>query len=146
MVIASLAACGLIVAVLVSMEAGHRIGVFLLAQYPQRARTVPPAIEAAVFGLMGLLIAFTFYGAGTRFDNRRTLAASEANAIGTTYLRLDLLPPETQPGLRKDFRMYVNSRMAVYRAIPDIKAVKAALDQSSVLQHEIWKNVVEAAK
>ena len=57
---------------------------------------------------MGLLIAFTFYGAGFRFDARRNLLVREANAIGTTYLRLDLLPPDTQPELRQEFRTYVH--------------------------------------
>ena len=50
------------------------------------------AIEGAVFGLMGLLIAFTFSGAASRFEARRQLILQETNAIGTAYLSLDLLP------------------------------------------------------
>ncbi len=53
---------------------------------------VSGAIIGAVFALLGLLIAFTFSGAYSRFDARRQLIVQEANAIGTAYLRLDLLP------------------------------------------------------
>ena len=55
------------------------------------------AAEAAVFGLLGLLIAFTFSGAASRFEDRRHLITEEANAIGTAYLRIDLLPGDAQP-------------------------------------------------
>jgi len=55
------------------------------------------AVESAVFGLMGLLIAFTFSGAAGRFDDRRHLVRQEANAIGTAWLRIDLVPAEAQP-------------------------------------------------
>ena len=70
----------------------------------------------------------------------------EANAIGTTYLRLDLLPPETQPELRQDFRAYVHSRLDVYRKIADFKALNAALDQSVALQRSVRNKTVDAAK
>src|SRR5215471_15187301 len=138
--------CGLIGGVLLSIEVGYRTGVLLRRRNPENFQTVPPTIEASIFGLMGLLIGFTFYGAGTRFDNRRNLVVSEANAIGTAYLRLDLLPSESQAELRQDFRMYVRSRLEVYQRVPDIKNITEALDRSSALQEKIWKKVVEAAK
>jgi hypothetical protein len=49
-------------------------------------------VEGAVFGLLALLVAFTFSGAAARFDTRRQLIVEETNDIGTAYLRLDLLP------------------------------------------------------
>ena len=54
-------------------------------------------IEGAVFALLGLLLAFTFSGAATRFEGRRHLIVEEANDIGTAYLRVDLLPADAQP-------------------------------------------------
>ena len=47
---------------------------------------------SATLALLGLLIAFTFSGAASRFDARRDLIVTETNAIGTAWLRLDLLP------------------------------------------------------
>src|SRR5262245_7567760 len=76
--------------ILLSLWAGRRIGKKVIAQHG----TIPASVgslEAAVFALMGLLIAFTFSGALTRFDVRRVQAVDEANAIGTAYLRVDLL-------------------------------------------------------
>jgi len=103
-------------------------------------------VEGAMFGLLGLLIAFSFSAAAGRFERRRTLIVEEANAIGTAYLRLDLLPPEAQPPLRADFRRYVDSRLAVYEAIPDVESVKERLARSSELQREIWARAVDAAR
>src|SRR6185312_7460933 len=55
------------------------------------------AIEGAVFALFGLLLAFTFSGAVARYDAHRQLVVQESNAIRVAYLRLDLLPAESQP-------------------------------------------------
>ena len=137
---------GLVAGILLSIEAGYQIGLRRRAHLPAGVRGVSPTLEASVFGLMGLLIAFTFYGAGARFDIRRNLVAQEANTIGTAYLRLDLLPEEAQPALRDVFREYLRSRLAVYQAIPDIKAVKAALERSAALQSKVWSDAVDAAR
>jgi hypothetical protein len=145
-VLFSFVVSGLIGAVLLSLECGHRLGVRQRARSPHTVPTVHPTIEASVFGLMGILIGFTFYGAGSRFDNRRSLAIKEANAIGTSYLRLDLLPAEIRPGLQEDFRAYLRSRLEVERKIPDVNAVRTALHRSSTLQSSLWKSVVAAAK
>ncbi|HEY2384227.1 MAG TPA: DUF4239 domain-containing protein [Terriglobia bacterium] len=137
---------GLVGAVLLTIDCGYRMGIRLRSRNPQRFQSLHPTIDASIFGLMGLLIAFTFSGAATRFDFRRSLVVQEANAIGTAYLRLDLLPPEKQPELREGFRNYVRSRLSVNAAIPDVKAVQAALDRSTALQESIWKKTVEAVE
>src|SRR5207344_161666 len=49
------------------------------------------AVEGAVFALFGLMVAFSFSGAVSRFDSRRALITEEANDIGTAYLRIELL-------------------------------------------------------
>ena len=137
--------CATVAAIVLSIEAGHQVG--LHHWFGARQKTgAYSTIEAAIFGLMGLLIAFTFYGAAARFDIRRNLIVQEANAIGTAYLRLDLLPPEVQPELRVDFRKYVTSRLAVHRKIPDMQAVKAELARSKALQDQIWKKAVAGTK
>ena len=80
-------------------RAGHRLGQRRLAQRRQREPGKGAgAAEAAVFGLMGLLIAFTFSGAAERFEARRHLVTQEVNAIGTAWLRLDLLPASSPAG------------------------------------------------
>ncbi len=82
--------------VLVCLEAGWRAGRRRARLESHNAFAGQGTVEAAVFGLMALLMAFTFSGAASRFDSKRQLVIQEANAIGTAYLRLDLLPPAAQ--------------------------------------------------
>ena len=102
------------------------------------------ALEGAVFGLMGLLLAFTFGSAAVRFETRRNLIVEEANDIGTAYLRLDLLPEAAQPALRQAFRQYVDARLDVYRALPDFDAARTKMERVQELQSEIWAASVAA--
>ncbi len=106
---------------------------------------VSGAIIGAVFALFGLLIAFTFSGAYSRFDGRRQLIVQEANAIGTAYLRLDLLPVSTQAPLRETFREYAASRAAMYEKLTDIAAARDELARATTLQKEIWAQAVAAS-
>uniref|UniRef100_Q01UC2 DUF4239 domain-containing protein n=1 Tax=Solibacter usitatus (strain Ellin6076) TaxID=234267 RepID=Q01UC2_SOLUE len=137
----------LLLTMLLLMEAGRSFGI----RWRNRNRDAPPgtgAVEAAVFGLMGLLFAFTFYGAETRFEARRNLIVEEANAIDAAYLHLDLLEANAQPELRELFRKYIRSRLDIYRNVPDWEdadAVKRELAQSSALQKEIWRQAIAAS-
>ena len=106
---------------------------------------VSGAVIGAVFALFGLLIAFTFSGAYSRFDGRRQLIVQEANAIGTAYLRLDLLPVSAQAPLRKTFRAYTVSRAALYEKLTDESAKRVELTRASELQREIWTQAVAAS-
>lgn len=134
---------GLFAVMLVLMEVGWRVGVRRKRQDAAGAHVGLGAIDGAVFGLMGLLVAFTFSGAGTRFDARRHLIGEETNAIGTAYLRVDLLPAAAQPELRDDFRNYVDARLGYYKNLSlDDAAAKAELDRSVALQKKIWAESV----
>jgi hypothetical protein len=130
------------VALLAMLEVGRRISARRTAIDPEGARAGLGAVEGAVFGVLGLMIAFTFSGAASRFEDRRHLITQEANAIGTAWLRIQALPAEAQPALRDKFRRYVDARIETYRRVPDMAAVKAELDRSIVLQGEIWAAAV----
>jgi hypothetical protein len=142
----SLLALGLFVGMVLLLELGRRIGVRRIANDPEGAQAGTGAVDGAVFALLGLLIAFTFSGAATRFDERRNLIVQETNDIGTAYLRLDLLPASAQPALRDLFRRYVDSRLEVYRKLPDIEAARSELVRSNKLQGEIWSQAVAAGR
>jgi hypothetical protein len=134
----------LFLGVLLSLLIGRRIGVRRVAQDPEGARAGVAAVEGAVFALMGLLIAFTFSGAAARFDARRHLIIEETNAIGTAWLRLDLLSAASQPAIRQGFRDYLDARLATYRNFPDQLVARAELAKSVRLQGEIWKRTATA--
>jgi len=136
----------LFVGLLVCLELGRRWGTRQIQRDPEGARIGTGAVEGAVFALLGLLIAFTFSGAAERLDRRRQQIVEEANAIGTAWLRLDLLPADRQPALRGLFRQYVDSRLAAYRKLADLDAAQTELNRSVRLQNEIWRESVEAAR
>lgn len=132
------------IAIVLSIEAGRRIGNRHLAQDPEGARQGIGAIEGAVFGLLALLIAFTFSGAASRLDQRRALIVAETNAMGTAWLRLDLLPAGEQPAVRQAFRDYVDARIDYYRDLREDEIDEAAHDRANDLQQTIWKHTVAA--
>lgn len=139
--VVALSAC-----IVVLLEIGRRIGARRLATEGEVAAKGLGALEGAVFALLGLMIAFSFSGALARFDARRHLVVQEANAIGTAWLRSDLLPPESQPKARELFRRYLDSRIETYRKVPDMAAVRQELARSAELQKEIWQLAISSSR
>ncbi len=68
-------------AVMASLEVGYRIGCNNSKKNPELGFEGTGAMEAAIFSLVGLLLAFSFSGASSRFEARRQLIVQEANAI-----------------------------------------------------------------
>ena len=131
-------AAGLFALLLVVLECGYRAG-------RREARDAHPVagaqigtIQGAVLGLLGLLLAFSFAAAGSRFLERQDLITQEANSIGTAYLRADLLEPPHRADLRAALRRYTEHRVAAsarLRGIPD----PAVLAEVERLHAEIWR-------
>ncbi len=104
----------------------------------------PPDLGATLGGLLGLLallLAFTFGMAGERFDWRKTLLVEEANAIGTSWLRADLLPEPQATQARQVLRAYTQARLDL--AVSSTRA--AAITRSEKLQSELWGITRDAA-
>jgi len=112
-----LAFSGFLLAMLAVCELGRRFGMARIARDPDGLAKGMGAADGAVFALLGLLLAFTFSGAASRFEDRRHLVTAEANAIGTAYLRVDLLSPAVQPAMKDLFRRYLDGRFAAYAKI-----------------------------
>jgi hypothetical protein len=136
----------LFLGMLLSTEIGRRIGLTRFKHDNEGSHKGIGAVEGAVFGLLGLLIAFTFSGALERFEDRRHLITEETNDIGTAWLRIDLIPTDTQPKMRELFRFYVDSRLETLRDVENMTSVMAGLKRSADLQAEIWKLAVTACK
>ena len=116
-----------------------------MASDPAGAQAGTGAVEGAVFALVGLLIAFTFSGAASRFDARRDLIVAETNAVGTAWLRLDLLPATNRPSATASLQ-YLDARLAVYRKLPDMEAAQAELTKATALQTTIWAQALAAGQ
>lgn len=128
----------LFVGMVACAEAGRYLARRRAKHDPDGAWQGMGVVDGAIFGLLGLLVAFSFSGAASRFDVRRNLIVEETNTIGTAYLRLDLLPSAAQPAIRDKFKQYVDSRIRTYSLFPDVAAVNAEVEKGKSLQAEIW--------
>jgi len=139
-------AVGLFVGMLAMQHVGYGIAMRRMAIDPDSVKKGAGVIEGAVFGLLSLLIAFTFSGAVARFDARRHLVSDEAIRIGTAWDRIRMLPDETQPALRDLFKRYLDARLETYSDPANTEGTKASWDHSLQLQEQIWAEGVTAAQ
>lgn len=96
-------------------------------------------VLAATLTLLGLLIGFAFSMAVNRYDLRKTCEEAEANAIGTEYLRADLLPPAEAAKVRDLLREYIRQRILFYTA-PKAQQPRVNADTAD-LQNQLWAAV-----
>ncbi len=101
-------------------------------------------VQAAVFALLGLLLAFTVSMSVGRYDTRKQDLVDEVNAIGVAYLRADLLPPAQQAVADQRFRRYVDLRLA--SASPTWEQDTALRNQMSAVQQQLWTQGVAIAR
>ncbi|MBL0921269.1 MAG: hypothetical protein IBJ10_03965 [Phycisphaerales bacterium] len=104
-------------ALALATEVGYRFGRRAVRHHEAPASGPVGAIQGAMLGLLGLLLGFSFAGAAGRFMERQDLIIREANAIGTAYLRADLLDEPHAAHLRTSLAEYVRHRIAVSRTL-----------------------------
>lgn len=136
---------GTVIVLLVAGELGFRYARARSAAVDDHWRTQATSIQAATLGLLALLLGFTFSIAVQRFDARRALVVDEANAIGTAYLRVDVLPAAVQPEMRQLLREYTDLRLRAFSGVI-LDENAARLDrESQQLQERMWAHVSAAA-
>ena len=131
---------------LLLLEVGRRLGVRRRPKETEGEWGGLGTVEGAVFALFGLMVAFTFSGAASRFNEKRMLIAEEVNCIETAYLRLHLVSPQAQPALKDLFRRYVDSRVETYRRLPDMVVAEMEMANSKKIQEEVWTEAVAATR
>ena len=82
---------------LTAIEAGFRLGRKFEARTPENVKSQISTVEAAILGILALLLGFTISMAVSRFEIRKQLVLEEADAIGTSSLRAQLLPAPAGP-------------------------------------------------
>ena len=119
------------------------IGVFLLRKQgglEESAREQFGVIQTAALTLLGLIIGFSFSMAISRYDQRKNYEEAEANAIGTEYVRADLLPPADAARVRALLKTYVDQRLLFYVA-RDGQQLQRIDAYTGRLQAELWSAV-----
>ncbi len=109
------------------------------------AKTEVTGIQVAFFGLLALLLAFSFTMSATRFETRKQLILQESNAIGTSYLRTELLAQPQQLALQNTFRTYVATLLEFYNAAKNSNDIMALNQQILNIQNQLWSLGVAAA-
>jgi hypothetical protein len=102
-------------------------------------------ILGAALTLLGLIIGFTFSMAVSRYDQRKNYEEQEANAIGTEYLRANLLPAGDAAKVRGLLRNYLDQRLLSYNSRNDVE-LKQIDAQTTRLQNEMWSAVATPAE
>ncbi len=122
-----------------SLEVGFLVGHRALELGRQATSGVQlGAIQGAMLGLLGLLLGFSFAGASSRYMERQDLIVRDANAIGTAYLRADMLGEPYRSQLRKVLAEYVQHRVEASQNLSRgvSEKVLAEVDQ---FHRRIWK-------
>src|SRR5271155_3077990 len=100
-------------------------------------------VLTATLTLLALIIGFSFSMAVSRYDQRKNYEEAEANAIGTEYLRADLLPADEGARVRQLLRKYLNQRISFYHG--DEAQIGPNGGDMAKLQDELWSSVVHPA-
>jgi hypothetical protein len=142
--------CALLV---VSANIGLRLG----RRADRRDRAINPStadepthpkfnvIESAMLALLGLLIGYSFSGAIDRYAQRQDLIVNEANAIGTGFLRADLLPRQERDIVRTGLREYVDLRIQLFERIDQGESA-ALLQRMHAIQSQIWNAAINGLR
>ena len=135
----------LVACMLAGVEAGRFAGRLFIRRHGKEALSSYSTVEGATLALFGLIVAFSFSGAVGRFDSRRDLLIDQTNAVGTAWLRIDLLPQDDQPRMRELMREYVDTLLAAGRLGREGDEMNALLARLDRAQADIWTLAVTSA-
>jgi hypothetical protein len=127
--------------VLGACEIGRRLGLI----DSRRGRENNSTMEAAIHGLLALMIGFTFSMALSQFEARRDAVLNEANAIGSAALRSRLLPEPHNAECLKLLREFVQIRLDITRRIPSPSELTAIVARSNAIEEALWQQAKSLA-
>src|SRR4030081_178572 len=127
---------------LVSIEFGYRVARYRRQRSEEETESSVGAMVGATLGLLAFMLAFTFGLAGSRFEDRRQVILSEANAIGTTYLRAAMLPEPIATETRNLLREYVDVRLEAVKS----GSIEKAISKSGELHDRLWAEALAAVE
>jgi hypothetical protein len=132
-------------AMFATVALGRRMGERDRKDCDDDSRTHATGLQAAVLGLLALLLGFTFSAAALRYDSNRDIVVAEANAIKTAYLRADLAVEPERTALRAILERYVDLRVAFYQVGVDARQRASVDAESERLQARMWAQAMTSA-
>jgi hypothetical protein len=131
---------------LIMAEVGYRFGRRLFTASDSNRRSQIGAVQAAVLGLLALLLSFTFSMAVDRYDTRRELVLQHANAIGTTWLRGGMLPVAHAQPVRDLLREYVDIHVRAHDVLRGPAVIAAARHRTAEIRSALWQHAEASAR
>lgn len=141
-----LIAMAIFVLVIIFYVIGYRLRRMEIRKQPSLSTEDIKTISGAFLGLLGLLLAFTFSMANSRYDKRRELIILEANEIGSAIQRADVYPDSVRKLLRANFHEYLEARIAFLEAGMDVDRLIRYYLKADSIGKEIWTIVTDYAK
>lgn len=137
----------LFVSMALAIEFGYRIGCRKRAQADEAYEAQINTIQASLLGVLALLLGFTFSLSLQRYDSRSAAVVDEANAIGTAYLRAQLLPSSVRDETRVLLRGYLDLRIqaSAITMVHDSER-QELLTKSNQHLDALWQNARQAAE
>jgi len=127
-------------------EIGFHLGKWRKQRSKDEEKGQTGALMGAALAMLAFLLAFTFGMAGSKQDARKKLVLEEANAIGTAYLRAQILPEPYSSKIKGLLQEYVDVRLKGAQSIKSIDQLKQAIARSEELHNELWALSVSLAK
>jgi hypothetical protein len=121
-----------------ALEIAFRLGRRHTQLSDDMSRSHINALQAALLGLLALLLGFNFAMAASRFDTRKTLIQEEVNAIRTAYLRAQLLPEGPKEKVSDLLKRYVGARIEFMRAGVDPTQVEKTNTATEDIEAQLW--------
>ena len=125
----------IVLVALLTVEVGYQLGRYWQQRTEQGKESTVGALVGATLALLAFLLVFLTGAAANRFDTRRQLVVTEANAIGTNYLRAGYLDEPYRTDIRQFLREYVDIRL---KAVTDPDTTAYALARSEEIHTELW--------
>ena len=98
----------------------------------------------AMLALLGLLMAFSFGFSLSRAEARKVALMEEASAIGTAFLRADLLAEPGRRALREAIGAYARTRLADENFLESEALFRAQLRKTVEAQNALWPVTLSA--
>jgi hypothetical protein len=130
--------CAFFALMLAATVVGFRLGRKCESSTPAETKSQIAIVTAALLGILALLLGFTMSMAVSRFELRRQLVLDEANAIGTSLLRAQLLPAPEGTEIANLLRQYINVRVQYGTSGNDLARLDILHTQAELLQTELW--------
>ena len=129
-----------------SIETGSYVGRRRLKKLASKEKVYARPIVAACLSLLAFMLAIVYSAVDFRFNELKHVVLDEANAIGTTFLRADLLPDTHRTEVRHLLRDYVDLRVEIAQSIEDDRdQIEQAVKKSEEIHNKLWSSAVSIA-